>query len=196
MQAALKQIKGSNGRPLWPGPIDGRNSTRDIDSLSAAIAGFESKANLRITGTLANSGNAFNALGRALPTNYKDMHAIPGTNIVAGHVARKRPKPDGGVGALPLPEALAADLGRMVSRLEAGLHRLPAASSFMVPVPQQSRQPRRRGISINVFGSEAEYEDAIEKTVNRRKPACRGDRHIGCIGERPQRPTGSGGPSI
>ncbi len=23
VQAALKQVKGRNGRPLWPGPIDG-----------------------------------------------------------------------------------------------------------------------------------------------------------------------------
>jgi hypothetical protein len=125
VQAALKQIKGSNGRPLWPGPIDGKNTQRDIDSLSAAIAGFESKANLRMTGAMPNSGNAFNALGRALPTNYKDMHGIPGTNIIAGHVARKRPKPDGGVGALALPEALAADLLALVGRLEKALNYLP-----------------------------------------------------------------------
>ena len=125
VQAALKQIRGSNGRPLWPGAIDGKNTQRDIDSLAAAIAGFESKANLRITGTLPNSGNAFNALGRALPTNYKDMHGIPGTNIIAGHVGRKRPKPDGGVGALALPESLAADLLALVGRLEKALNYLP-----------------------------------------------------------------------
>ncbi len=125
VQAALKQIRGRNGRPLWPGPIDGKTGTRDIDSLSAAIAGFESKANLRLTGTLANSGNAFNALGRGLPTNYKDMHGVPGTNIVAGHVARKRPKPDGGVSELALPEALAADLLALVRRLEKALNYLP-----------------------------------------------------------------------
>ena len=101
VQAALKQIRGSNGRPLWPGPIDGKNGTRDIDSLSAAIAGFESKANLRITGTMPNSGNAFNALGRALPTSYKDMHGIPGTNIVAGHVAAKDPTPTARLGYSP-----------------------------------------------------------------------------------------------
>ena len=125
VQAALKQIRGSNGRPLWPGAIDGKNTQRDIDSLAAAIAGFESKANLRITGTLPNSGNAFNALGRTLPTNYKDMHGIPGTNIVAGHVARKRPKPDGGASALALPEALAADLLTLMGRLEKALNYLP-----------------------------------------------------------------------
>ncbi len=125
VQAALKQIKGSNGRPLWAGPIDGKTGTRDIDSLSAAIAGFESKANLRMTGAMPNSGNAFDALGRALPTTYKDMHGIPGTNIVAGHVARKRPKPDGGVGDLALPETLAADLLALMGRLEKALNYLP-----------------------------------------------------------------------
>jgi peptidoglycan hydrolase-like protein with peptidoglycan-binding domain len=137
VQAALKQIRGSNGRPLWPGPIDGKTGTRDIESLSAAIAGFESKANLRITGTMPNSGNVFNAVGRALPTNYKDMHGIPGTNIVAGHVARKRPKPDGGVGELPLPESLAAALLRLMGRLEKALNYLPTVQ--MGPVDANGR---------------------------------------------------------
>ena len=124
MQAALKQIKGSNGRPLWPGAIDGRNGTRDIDSLSAAIAGFESKINRRISGVIAPGGDS-NALSGMSPNNYQDMHGVPGTDIVAGHVARRTPKPDGGVETLALPEEYKDDLGRIVSKLKDALNWLP-----------------------------------------------------------------------
>ena len=124
MQAALKQIKGSNGRPLWPGPIDGRNTPRDIDSLAAAIAGFESKINRRISGVIAPGGDS-NALSGMSPNNYQDMHGVPGTAIVAGHVARRTPKPDGGVETLALPEEYKDDLGRIVSKLKDALNWLP-----------------------------------------------------------------------
>jgi len=66
VQAALKQIKGSNGRPLWPGPIDGKASE---DSLGSAIAGFESKINPRISGIIAPGGEA-NALSGMSPNTY------------------------------------------------------------------------------------------------------------------------------
>jgi hypothetical protein len=124
VQAALKQIKGSNGRPLWPGAIDGKNTQRDIDSLSAAIAGFESKINRRISGVIAPGGDS-NALSGMSPNNYKDMHGVPGTNIVAGHVARRTPKPDGGVEALALPDDYKDDLARIVSKLKDALNWLP-----------------------------------------------------------------------
>ncbi len=121
VQAALKQIKGSNGRPLWSGPIDGKASE---DSLGSAIAGFESKINRRISGVIAPGGDA-NALSGMLPNNYKDMHGVPGTNIVVGHVARKAPLADGGVEALALPEEHKDDLARIVSRLKDAPNRLP-----------------------------------------------------------------------
>jgi hypothetical protein len=121
VQAALKQIRGSNGRPLWSGAITGKASE---DSLSAAIAGFESRINRRISGVIAPGGDA-NALSGMLPNNYKDMHGIPGTNIVAGHVARRTPKPDGVVEALALPDAYKDDLGRIVARLRDALNWLP-----------------------------------------------------------------------
>jgi len=121
VQAALKQIKGSNGRPLWPGPITGKASE---ESLGAAIAGFESRINRRISGVIAPGGEA-NALSGMLPNTYKDMHGVPGTNVVAGHVARRTPKPDGGVEALALPEEYKDDLTRIVSKLKDALNWLP-----------------------------------------------------------------------
>ena len=121
VQAALKQIKGRNGRPLWPGAIDGKNTQRDIDSLSA---GFESKINRRISGVIAPGGDS-NALSGMSPNNYQDMHGVPGTAIVAGHVARRTPKPDGGVETLALPEEYKDDLGRIVSKLKDALNWLP-----------------------------------------------------------------------
>jgi hypothetical protein len=65
------------------------------------------------------------ALLGMLPQRYKDMHGVPGTNIVAGHVARRTPKPDGGVEALALPDAYKDDLARIVSKLKDALNWLP-----------------------------------------------------------------------
>jgi hypothetical protein len=133
VQAALKQIRGRNGRPLWPGAITGKASE---ESLSAAIAGFESKINRRISGVIAPGGDA-NALSGMLPNNYKDMHGVPGTDIVAGHVARRTPKPDGGVEALALPDEYKDALDRIVTRLKDALNWLPTVR--LGPIDAQGR---------------------------------------------------------
>ncbi|HJM61420.1 MAG: hypothetical protein V1267_11115 [Alphaproteobacteria bacterium] len=99
MQAALQQIWGRNGRPLWPEPIDCKATRTALQSSEAAIASFQSKASLGISGTSPTNANAPNPLERVLSSSCKDLHDIPGISIVAGHVARKRLMPDGG-GAL------------------------------------------------------------------------------------------------
>ena len=136
VQAALKQITVPRQGSLWPGRIDGKATPA---ALGAAIAAFEAHARLRETGVITQRSQTLRALEQRLPANYRTMHGIPGTAIVAVGVARRAPPRDGGVAGLALPKAFANDLTTMVTRLQRSLGTLASAS--LGPVDAQGRCP-------------------------------------------------------
>jgi hypothetical protein len=114
VQAALMNAKGG---PFWPGPVDGKKSTKFVESITS----FQSTNGVRpVNGTFQSGSMGLGKLRNALRMPFNRMQGIPGTAIVC--VPPSTPKhctlTRYAEKSSPLPKKEAEGLVKIVKKLE------------------------------------------------------------------------------